>query len=244
MPYYYYGYGDAAAQSIYLVVLIPVLLLSFWAQTQVNGNFKRYSRVMNARRITGAQAAEMVLRAHGVRNVRIAGCSGTLSDHYDPRNNTIYLSNGVYDAATIAAVGVAAHEAGHAVQHAEKYLPVKLRMAIIPITNFCSKWSMLLILFGVIFLYVAQFAFWIMLTGIIFFATSTLFQLITLPVEFNASARAMKSLRGAHIFSEEELDGSKKVLRAAAMTYVAALATSLLTLVRLLALASGGRNRR
>ncbi|MBR6738644.1 MAG: zinc metallopeptidase [Oscillospiraceae bacterium] len=239
MPYYYYGYGDAAAQSIYLVVLIPVLLLSFWAQTQVNGNFKRYSRVMNARRITGAQAAEMVLRAHGVRNVRIAGCSGTLSDHYDPRNNTIYLSNGVYDAATIAAVGVAAHEAGHAVQYAVGYFPIRVRAAIIPMTQFGSKFSFIALMLGLV-MYSQQ----LLLAGIILFSLTTLFQLITLPVEFNASARALETLEGEYILETDELSGAKKVLRAAALTYVASLLMSLVQLLRYVLIFAGRSNRR
>ena len=239
MPYYYYGYGDAAAQSIYLVVLIPVLLLSFWAQTQVNGNFKRYSRVMNARRITGAQAAEMVLRAHGVRNVRIAGCSGTLSDHYDPRNNTIYLSNGVYDAATIAAVGVAAHEAGHAVQYAVGYFPIHVRAAIIPMTQFGSKFSFIALMLGLV-MYSQQ----LLLAGIILFSLTTLFQLVTLPVEFNASARALETLEGEYILETDELSGAKKVLRAAALTYVASLLMSLVQLLRYVLIFAGRSNRR
>jgi len=239
MPYYYYGYGDAAAQSIYLVVLIPVLLLSFWAQTQVNGNFKRYSRVMNARRITGAQAAEMVLRAHGVRNVRIAGCSGTLSDHYDPRNNTIYLSNGVYDAATIAAVGVAAHEAGHAVQYAVGYFPIRVRAAIIPMTQFGSKFSFIALMLGLV-MYSQQ----LLLAGIILFSLTTLFQLVTLPVEFNASARALETLEGEYILETDELSGAKKVLRAAALTYVASLLMSLVQLLRYVLIFAGRSNRR
>ncbi|MBQ5800137.1 MAG: zinc metallopeptidase [Oscillospiraceae bacterium] len=239
MPYYYYGYGDAAAQSIYLVVLIPVLLLSFWAQTQVNGNFKRYSRVMNARRVTGAQAAEMVLRAHGVRNVRIAGCSGTLSDHYDPRNNTIYLSNGVYDAATIAAVGVAAHEAGHAVQYAVGYFPIRVRAAIIPMTQFGSKFSFIALMLGLV-MYSQQ----LLLAGIILFSLTTLFQLVTLPVEFNASARALETLEGEYILETDELSGAKKVLRAAALTYVASLLMSLVQLLRYVLIFAGRSNRR
>ena len=239
MPYYYYGYGDAAAQSIYLVVLIPVLLLSFWAQTQVNGNFKRYSRVMNARRITGAQAAEMVLRAHGVRNVRIAGCSGTLSDHYDPRNNTIYLSNGVYDAATVAAVGVAAHEAGHAVQYAVGYFPIRVRAAIIPMTQFGSKFSFIALMLGLV-MYSQQ----LLLAGIILFSLTTLFQLVTLPVEFNASARALETLEGEYILETDELSGAKKVLRAAALTYVASLLMSLVQLLRYVLIFAGRSNRR
>ena len=143
MPYYGYygGYGDFLANNIYCILLIPVLLLSLWAQAQVSGNFKRYSGVANRRRLTGAQAAEAVLRAHGVYDVAIRPCSGSLTDHYDPRDNSISLSENVYNSTSIAAVGVAAHEAGHAVQYAENYGPVRLRTAIIPATQIGSKFS-------------------------------------------------------------------------------------------------------
>ncbi|CAN4073514.1 DUF4340 domain-containing protein, partial [Dysosmobacter welbionis] len=144
MPYYghiYYGYGDFLANNLYVLLLIPVLLLSLWAQFQVSGSFRRYNAVNNRRRITGAQAAEAVLRAHGVFGVPVRPCRGNLTDHYDPRDNTIYLSETVYDAPTIAAVGVAAHEAGHAVQYAENYGPVRLRTAIIPATRIGSSLS-------------------------------------------------------------------------------------------------------
>ena len=147
MPYYGYygGYGDFLANNIYCILLIPVLLLSLWAQAQVSGNFKRYSGVANRRRLTGAQAAEAVLRAHGVYNVAIRPCSGNLTDHYDPRDNSISLSENVYNSTSIAAVGVAAHEAGHAVQYAENYGPVRLRTAIIPATQIGSKFSFILL---------------------------------------------------------------------------------------------------
>ena len=151
MPYYGYygGYGDFFANNIYCILLIPVLLLSLWAQAQVSGNFKRYSGVANRRRLTGAQAAEAVLRAHGVYNVAIRPCSGNLTDHYDPRDNSISLSENVYNSTSIAAVGVAAHEAGHAVQYAENYGPVRLRTAIIPATQIGSKFSFILLLVGI-----------------------------------------------------------------------------------------------
>ena len=152
MPYYGYygGYGDFLANNIYCILLIPVLLLSLWAQAQVSGNFKRYSGVANRRRLTGAQAAEAVLRAHGVYDVAIRPCSGNLTDHYDPRDNSISLSENVYNSTSIAAVGVAAHEAGHAVQYAENYGPVRLRTAIIPATQIGSKFSFILLLVGMV----------------------------------------------------------------------------------------------
>ena len=229
---------------LYLLIVLPCAIWAIITQTRVSSVFNKYSKVITRAGITGYDSARMVLDANGLYNVNIERVSGHLSDHYDPRANVIRLSDSVYSSSSSAAIGVAAHEAGHAVQHACGYFPVKLRMAIIPVTNFCSKWSMLLILIGVLFLYVSQFAFWIMIAGVAFFATSTLFQLITLPVEFNASARAMQSLRGARIFSEQELDGAKSVLRAAAMTYVAALAVSMATLLRYLLIIMSANNRR
>ena len=244
MPYYghiYYGYGDFLANNLYVLLLIPVLLLSLWAQFQVSGSFRRYNAVNNRRRITGAQAAEAVLRAHGVFGVPVRPCRGNLTDHYDPRDNTIYLSETVYNAPTIAAVGVAAHEAGHAVQYAEHYGPVRLRTAIIPITQLGSNLSMILLLIG-LFLY-SQTLF---LVGIILFSFTTFFQLVTLPVEFNASHRAIETIGGSGLLDEDELYGARKVLRAAALTYVAALLMSLVQLLRfvLIFLARGGSGNR
>ncbi len=243
MPYYghiYYGYGDFLANNLYVLLLIPVLLLSLWAQFQVSGSFRRYNAVNNRRRITGAQAAEAVLRAHGVFGVPVRPCRGNLTDHYDPRDNTIYLSETVYDAPTIAAVGVAAHEAGHAVQYAENYGPVRLRTAIIPATRIGSSLSFILLLVGLV-LY-NQSLFFI---GIVLFSFTTLFQLVTLPVEFNASARAIATIDGAGLLDEDELPGAKKVLRAAALPYVAALLMSLLQLMRfvLIFIGRGGRDQ-
>ena len=242
MPYYGYygGYGDFLANNIYCILLIPVLLLSLWAQAQVSGNFKRYSGVANRRRLTGAQAAEAVLRAHGVYNVAIRPCSGSLTDHYDPRDNSISLSENVYNSTSIAAVGVAAHEAGHAVEYAENYGPVRLRTAIIPATRIGSSLSFILLLVGLV-LY-NQSLFFI---GIVLFSFTTLFQLVTLPVEFNASARAIATIDGAGLLDEDELPGAKKVLRAAALTYVAALLMSLLQLMRfvLIFIGRGGRDQ-
>lgn len=226
MPYYY-GYGDFLANNIYCILLIPVMLLSLWAQLQVSGNFRRYSAQRSRRGLTGAQAAEAVLRSHGVYDVSIRPCRGSLTDHYDPRDNTIYLSEDVYAAPTIAAVGVACHEAGHAVQYAVGYGPVRLRQAIIPVTQLGSKFSFILLLLGM-FLY-SQTLF---LVGILLFSLTTVFQLVTLPVEFNASHRALETLEGEHILEDEEMAGARKVLRAAALTYVAALLSSLLQILR------------
>lgn len=231
MPFYY--------DTIYWIVLIPVLLLSVFAQIRVSSSFNRFSRVQNRRHITGAQAASAVLRAHGIMDVAIKPCSGHLSDHYDPRNNTIYLSEPVYNADSVAAVGVAAHEAGHAVQYAVGYGPIKLRMAILPVTKFGSQFSFIAIALGL-----ALYAQPLFAVGIILFATTTFFQLVTLPVEFDASARAIGTIEGAGLLDEEEQKGAKKVLSAAALTYVAALLSSLLQLLRYLLLFSGHNSRR
>ena len=214
------------------------MALSLWAQFQVSGSFRRYSQQTNRRRITGAQAAEAVLRAHGVYDVPIRPCRGNLTDHYDPRDNTIYLSENVYNAPTIAAVGVAAHEAGHAVQYAENYGPIRLRSAIIPATQLGSKFSFIL-LFAVILLYSQA----LLLGGIVLFSLTTIFQLVTLPVEFNASARAIETIDGQMLLDSDELPGAKKVLRAAAMTYVAALLMSALQLLRFVLIFLGRNNR-
>ena len=240
MPYYYpsYGYSDFLANNIYVLLLIPILALSLWAQFQVSGSFRRYSQQTNRRRITGAQAAEAVLRAHGVYDVPIRPCRGNLTDHYDPRDNSIYLSENVYNAPTIAAVGVAAHEAGHAVQYAENYGPIRLRSAIIPATQLGSKFSFILLFAGILLYSQA-----LLLGGIVLFSLTTIFQLVTLPVEFNASARAIETIDGQMLLDSDELPGAKKVLRAAAMTYVAALLMSALQLLRFVLIFLGRNNR-
>ena len=240
MPYSYpsYGYSDFLANNIYVLLLIPILALSLWAQFQVSGSFRRYSQQTNRRRITGAQAAEAVLRAHGVYDVPIRPCRGNLTDHYDPRDNTIYLSENVYNAPTIAAVGVAAHEAGHAVQYAENYGPIRLRSAIIPATQLGSKFSFILLFAGILLYSQA-----LLLGGIVLFSLTTIFQLVTLPVEFNASARAIETIDGQMLLDSDELPGAKKVLRAAAMTYVAALLMSALQLLRFVLIFLGRNNR-
>ena len=208
MPYSYYGYGDFLANNIYVILLIPVLLLSVWAQAQVSGSFRRYSRVANRRHLTGAQAAEAVLRSHGIYDLPVRSCRGNLTDHYD------------------------------AVQYAVGYGPIKVRSAIIPVTQFGSRFSFVLLLIGLLLYSQPLF-----LVGILLFSLTTVFQLVTLPVEFNASHRALETIEGQGLLDGEELDGAKKVLRAAAMTYVAALLMSALQLLRYV-LIFLGRDRR
>ncbi|GHV34826.1 zinc metallopeptidase [Clostridia bacterium] len=224
----------------YVVLVIPAIIFAMIAQATVSGRFNRYSAIRTARGLSGAQAAAEVLRAHGVSGVKIEPAAGKMTDHYDPRDNTIRLSQGVYDSVSVAAVGIAAHEAGHAVQYAQGYSPIKFRQAIIPVTQIGSTLSLPLILIG-LFL-TSQLGDMLFLAGVLFFALATVFQLLTLPVEFDASRRAMDTLGNLRVLDEEELRGAKQVLGAAAMTYVAALAVSLAQLVRLL-LIFGGRRR-
>lgn len=238
MPYFYYGFDWT-----YLVLVLPCIILSLWASANVNSTFKKYTNQMSIRRITGAQAAMRVLSANGVSGVRIERISGNLTDHFDPKTNVIRLSDSVYDATSVAAIGVAAHEAGHAVQYAESYGPIKLRAAIIPITNFGSKLAMPLILLGLLLTFMGEFSYTLVYIGIACFGLSLVFQLVTLPVEFNASRRAMEAIETAEILSLEERRGARKTLTAAALTYVAATAVALAQLLRLLIL-FGGRGRR
>ena len=226
-------------EKIYWILLIPVLILSVYAQVKVSSTFRRYSQVHNRRRITGEQAAREVLRANGVTGVQVRPCGGSLTDHYDPRDNTIYLSEPVYQAGTVAAVGVAAHEAGHAVQYAAGYGPVRIRSAIIPVTQFGSRFAFIALLLG-LFLYSQP----LFAAGIVLFALTTVFQLVTLPVEFDASARALVAIDGASLLDSEERKGAKKVLTAAALTYVAALLMSLLQLLRYVMVFAGRNERR
>ena len=221
MPFFYYF------DSYYWIILVPAMLIALLAQINVSSTFNRYSRIASRRGLTGAQAAEEVLRAHGVYGVRITRVSGKLTDHYDPKTNTIRLSDAVYGSTSIASVGVAAHEAGHAVQYAQEYGPIKLRGAIIPVCNFSSQISILLIILGFALYSRPLFA-----VGVVLFAVAAFFQVVTLPVEFNASRRAIQSLRDTHMLDDQELRGAKKVLGAAAMTYVAALLVSIAHLLR------------
>ncbi len=230
MPYLY-------IDPWYIILVVPAMLLAFWAQINVNTTFSRYSKVLAPSGMTGAESARRVLEANGVTGVRIERISGNLTDHFDPKTNTIRLSESVYDATTVSAVGVAAHEAGHAVQDALGNAPRLIRPAIITATNIGTQLAMPLVLLGLIFSSAM-----LVDIGIIAFSMSTLFQLITLPVEFNASRRAVATLESSCV-SDTEVKGAKAVLRAAALTYVAALAVSLASLLRIILL-FGNRNRR
>ena len=226
----------------YLVIVLPCVVLSIWASTNVNSTFKRYAQQHSLRRISGAEAAQRVLNGNGVSGVRIERVSGNLTDHYDPKENVIRLSDSVYDSTSTAAIGVACHEAGHAVQYAQNYGPIKLRAAIVPATNFASKLAMPLILLGVLLTFFENFSFTLVYLGIACFGLAVGFQLITLPVEFNASRRAMQAIEKADILTVEEQKGARKTLTAAALTYVAATAVALAQLLRLLII-FGGRRR-
>ena len=226
----------------YVVLVLPCVLLSLWASASVNSTFKKYSNQLSARHITGAEAAQRVLSSNGVSGVRIERISGNLTDHYDPTSNVIRLSDNVYDASSTAAIGVACHEAGHAVQYAQSYAPIKLRAAIIPVTNIGSKLAMPLILLGLLLGAMGEISYFFIYLGIGCFGLSLVFQLITLPVEFDASRRAMVSISQCGLLTEEEERGARKTLRAAAMTYVAATAVSLAQLLRLLMLFGRRRN--
>lgn len=232
MPYYY------GIDWSYIVYVLPALILAMWAQHNVKSTFNKYSRVPST--MTGADAARLVLQGYGIGNVGIGKVSGQLTDHYDPRSNSISLSETVYDVRTAAAVGVAAHEAGHAAQYAENYFPIKIRAAIIPLTNIGSNLAMPLILFGLLFSFET-----LAYLGVICFGVSVVFQLITLPVEFDASRRAVKALTDSGTMSNEGLSAAKQVLTAAALTYVAALAVAIGNLLRLLTLVNrSNRNDR
>ena len=237
MPYYYYGFDWT-----YVILVLPCLILSLWASANVNSTFKKYSKQYSLRQLTGAEAAQRVLRANGVHGVRIERVSGNLTDHYDPKTNVIRLSDGVYNNTSTAAIGVACHEAGHAVQYAEGYAPIKLRAAIIPVTNFGSRLAMPLILIGLLFSTLGSFSDTLIYLGIACFGLSLVFQLVTLPVEFNASRRALHAISDGGLLTEEEQKGARKTLTAAALTYVAATAVALAQLLRLIAL-FGGRRR-
>lgn len=220
----------------YVVLVLPCVLLSLIASSSVNSTFKKYSQQFSRRGITGAQAAERVLRANGVTGVQITRVSGNLTDHFDPRSNVIRLSDSVYGSTSTAAIGVACHEAGHAVQYAVAYAPIKLRAAIIPVTNIGSKLAMPLILIGLLLSAFENVSYSFVYLGIACFGLSLVFQLITLPVEFNASRRAMRAIEDGELLTTEEQRGARKTLTAAAMTYVAATAVSLAQLLRLLVL--------
>ena len=230
-----------------ILILIPAMIFAFVAQIKVKSTFDKYNRINNYSGLTGAEAARRILDANGLYHVRVEFVRGQLTDHYHPIENVVRLSESTYNSRSVAAVGVAAHEVGHAIQYARNYAPVRFRMAIIPATSVASKLSMPLIFVGILLTamsYDPTIGLFAMLAGIILFSLSTLFQLATLPVEFNASTRAMRALEDYNILAGSDIAGARKTLTAAAMTYVAALATSLAYLLRYILIFMGASGRR
>lgn len=229
MPFFYMDYW-------YLIFVIPPMLLAIWASYNVNSTYKKYSKVINRYGLTGAEAARKILDKNGLYNVRVEHIAGNLTDHFDPKTNVVRLSDTVYGSNSVAAVGVAAHEAGHAVQYAQNYTPMKIRGSLVPVANIGSYAGVYLAILGVVFA-LDMLAY----IGIALFGAVVAFQLVTLPVEFNASHRAVAALEQGYL-SPEEMDGTKKVLRAAALTYVAALLSAIGNLLRLIMLVNGRRD--
>ncbi len=227
---YYYDWS-------YILFMLPFFILSLVVQISMKSTFSKYSAIRNSRNLTGAQAAERVLMQNGVTGVRIEPIQGSFTDHFDPRTNVIRLSEPVYNAATIAAVGVACHEAGHAVQHAQNYLPNRIRSAILSAANIGSKFSWILIVLGLVTSALQP----LLYIGIILFSAAVLFTVATLPVEFNASSRALSCIKETGMLSDNEYTGAKRTLQAAAMTYVASAATSVAQLLRLILIANRRR---
>lgn len=232
MPFFYYY------DPTYILVLIGAVL-SLWASATVKSTYNKYSRVYSYSGLTGAQAAAQILRQAGIYDVRIEHVSGNLTDHYDPKARVLRLSDSVYGSNSVAAIGVAAHECGHAIQDQEDYVPLRFRSAFVPVANLGTQVAFPILLLGV-FLGSSHF---LIQVGLLCFFFGVLFQLITLPVEFNASGRAIRILRETGMMSEDELSKTKKVLSAAAMTYVAAAAASILSMLRLIILFGGNRRR-
>lgn len=234
-----YMYGLYGFDYTYFIFMIPAIIISLWAQIKVKTTFSKYSKIPNSRGMTGADAAYKVLSYNEVTDVTLQHISGSLTDNFNPKDKTLNLSDDVYSKTSVAAVGVAAHEAGHAVQHAQGYAPIKVRSALVPVANIGSTLSFPLILIGLIlpvqYSYVAYF-------GIALFSLAVLFQVVTLPVEIDASRRALKTLEDSEALYGEELEGARKVLKAAAMTYLAATFAALLNLLRILLLVSGRRD--
>lgn len=233
---YGYGYGFYGFDRTYILLIIG-MLLSLAASAKLKSTFAKYRRIRSASGLTGAEAAARVLRAAGITDVQIRAIPGSLTDHYDPRTKTVSLSQDIYGQTSLAAVGVAAHECGHAIQHAVHYTPLEMRSAIVPVANLGSSLSWPLFLIGLLAGIRP-----LTTAGIVLFSLAVLFQLVTLPVELNASSRALRMLEGTGILGVSEVKGARKVLTAAALTYVAALAASILQLLRLLILAGGRRN--
>ena len=231
MPYYWFDYT--------YLLLIPALLFGMYAQFKVNSTYSKYQKVNNSRGWNAAEVARKILDDNGLYDIRIAHIAGSLTDNFNPKTNTVSLSDSVYSSTSVAAIGVAAHECGHAVQHAEQYTPIKIRSALVPVTNFGSTFGFIILAVGLIF---SNYS--IAMIGVLLYSLMAVFQAVTLPVEFNASSRALTTLREQHILEDDELAMSKKVLSAAAMTYVAALVSSISTIFRLLLIVNRGTRRR
>jgi len=229
MPYFYYD-------SSYILVLVGAVICML-ASARVQSTFRKYDKVQSRTGLTGAEAARRLLQAQGIYDVSVQRISGNLTDHYDPKNKILRLSDSTYDSTSVAAIGVAAHECGHAMQHAENYIPLAARSGMVPVANFASRFSMLLILAG---LFLGQF---LVEAGILLFCAVVLFQIITLPVEFNASGRALRLLGDNGILYDEEVGMTRKVLGAAALTYVAGVLSAILQLLRLILIFGGNRRR-
>lgn len=229
MPFVYY---DST-----IIILLPAIIFALWAQFRVQSTFNKYSKVENSRGLTGHEIARQILDENGLFDVKIEHINGNMTDHYDPKSRVVRLSDTVYSSTSVAALGVAAHEVGHAIQHAQNYLPIKIRSALVPITNVGSTAGIWIVLLGLLFS-----APILQVVGVVLFASVTVFQLVTLPVEFNASSRALATLEKYNILYDDELRGSKKVLNAAAMTYVAALVSAIASLLRVLALINRRRD--
>ncbi len=225
----------------YIILVLPAVIFSLAMSAKVDSSFKKYSKVFSRRGISAYEAALKVLEYNGVTGVKIERVKGKLTDHYDPKTNVIRLSDAVHDSMSVAAIGVACHEAGHAVQHAKNYLPVKIRTAIVPITNIGSRLAMPLILIGLLLSYMGEIYSYVAYAGVLLFSLCVVFQLVTLPTELNASRRAMNCINETYILEGDEAVGAKKVLTAAALTYVAALAVSVVQLLRLFIIVSGSR---
>ncbi len=222
----------------YIILVVPAILLSLLAQLNVKRTYSAMARIANSRRITGARAAQMVLDHYGIHDVAIQSIGGQLSDHYDPRSKVIRLSSEVYSGTSIASVGIACHEAGHAAQHAQSYKPIKVRNAVLPVANIGSSMGLFIAVLGIAFSFEP-----LLIAGIALFSAVVLFQLVTLPIEFNASSRAMKVIASTGMLDEDEKPKARKVLTAAAMTYVAALLVSVMNLLRILLRANNRRRR-
>lgn len=229
---------------LYIILVMPALILSIWASVKVNTTFKKYSTVYSTSGLTGAEVARRILYENGLYDVKIEATHGHLTDHYDPRTNVVRLSESTYSSTSSAAIGVAAHEVGHAIQHATNYAPLRLRNAIVPVTNIGSRLSLPLILLGIVLSSIAPVFAYVAYAGVACFSLCALFQLLTLPTEFNASRRALKAIDECGILDNSEIKGARRVLTAAAMTYVAALAVTLAQLLRFVLMVSRVNNRR